>query len=139
MLGAGVAAALVLGGVANAVNLGRDAGYVLGATAIALVAGIGIPWALGWRAPVLFERRQEMQAHKAAVVAYKRQSWIALPSDVISSGLEQHGNSGIRPVFYVASGAFASRSALAGQSGFEVVQVSNRHLFDPTTFEVSAH
>lgn len=139
VLAIGVGLALVLGGIANAINLGRDGGYILGATAIALVAGVGVPWALGWKVPMLFERRQEMQAHKTAVIAYKRQYWVALPSNVfIANGLEKHRHTGVSPVFYTAGGAFTSVRPPAGQGVLKRVDVSNRHQFDPTTFHAFA-
>jgi hypothetical protein len=133
----GTLVALVLGGIANAVDLGRTSGSILGATAIALVAGLGVPWALRWRVPMLFERRQQVQTHKTAVIAYKRQSWIALPWDafVFPDGLDDHRHSGIGPVFYTASGAFATSGPLADQSSFKRIKVSNGHRFDPTTFQ----
>jgi hypothetical protein len=136
VLGIGAGVALAFGGLANALNIGRDAAYVLGATAIALVAGLGVPWALDWKVPVLLQRRDEVQAHKTAVVADEGKYWVAFSYDdafVIAHRLQQHGRAGVGPVVYSASGA-VSIGPLTSERVLKGVQVRDRHRHDPTMF-----
>jgi hypothetical protein len=71
VFGLGFVLAACIGAFANLANLEHGATYVLSAAAIALVAGLGVPWAFGWSSPMLFKDRHRMHPDEATVVASK--------------------------------------------------------------------
>lgn len=136
VFGGGFVLAAILGAAANLFNLGETPVYLLGAAAIALVAGLGVPWALGWTAPLLFKHRDEVQAHKAAVIADASKQWVTFSYDqtfLIARGLQEHGRGGKCPVIYPASGAITIRLA-PNQGVSKRVKVVDLHQYDPTMF-----
>jgi hypothetical protein len=136
VFGFGFLLATFIGGFANLIDLGRDATYVLAGAAIALVAGLGVPWVLGWDRPMLFKGGDVVHSQKAAVVAYEGKNWVALSYDetfFIAHRLQQHRSSGVGPIIYPARGAVAVRP-LPPKRVVKGVQVVNRHRHDPTMF-----
>lgn len=136
VFGGGFALATSIGAVANAVNLGRDETYLLAAAAIALIAGLGVPWALGWSRPLLLKDRDEVQAHEAAVVAHPGKHWVALSYDetlLVTHRLQQHGGAGKSPIIHPATGAvFVCAPSVEGVS--KRIKVVDLHRHDPTMF-----
>jgi hypothetical protein len=112
----GLILAAVIGGVANAVNLSEGVTLVVAGAAVALVAGLGVPWALDWRAP----RRDPGRSPAMADFSYSRGEEAAGAAQVTAVSSERSISSrGTMTSFVVIAAAVAltAQSPQAGSSG----------------------